>query len=621
MKKNYFRSIILNLLVIFISTTFYRCGGGSSDSTTKDKYEQLSESTVYKLEKSPVEVVGKKVKINIECNFPENYANKGYQVVLRPYLENKEGKVQNFQEIIYKEGQDFTYEEGGNREYEAMVDYDPDMNISVLFMNIVIRPGQEQEDENEEELTQSQNNDQDAITQKVKLGEGIIITPLLVDLDYKPLFVNNNFSAGGSNVGNAIFGFKKNSFQVKKEDLNTDKFSNIKVSLNNVKSNKIKINSIDIIGYASPEGPLKFNEILSINRAKAVKSQIQRILKDSKIKISDDLQLIRGEGPDWNGFFEMIQMSAVSDKDLIRKTLQDEPLLEARAETLKRFIEAYPDIERDILSNLRRVELKIVYSEGEKGNSSSPKELLVKVDQNLSKMSYEDLVDVISYIDDNKKRLTVAQEMINKNPKDYKGYNNYGVSLWLENRKDEALSNFMKAFDIEKNEITNSNIAVTKIDNGEYEQAYKLVENVTLPQAMYNKGIILFMEGNYKESLNYIGEKNIFNKSLATLLSGDIQKSMELLSTVTDDKLKYDYLRGIIYARENNIDEVNNIVTKFSQDQELANRYKTDIEYKMLFDQQQQEEDNSEKVEPQEEQQQEDEEVEEDVNLESEEEA
>lgn len=64
---------------------------------------------------------------------------------------------------------------------------------------------------------------------------------------------------------------------------------------------------------------------------------VKREFKKAKIeKAADDaFYNKKGEGADWDGFFDLLANSNMSDKDMIKRTLDGEPLLATKEKTLK----------------------------------------------------------------------------------------------------------------------------------------------------------------------------------------------------------------------------------------------------------------------------------------------
>lgn len=69
-------------------------------------------------------------------------------------------------------------------------------------------------------------------------------------------------------------------------------------------------------GYASPDGPVKFNDELSKARSESGQKAISKTLESVNPKYD-----IAAYGEDWEGFKELVSASDIKDKDLILQVL------------------------------------------------------------------------------------------------------------------------------------------------------------------------------------------------------------------------------------------------------------------------------------------------------------
>ena len=74
--------------------------------------------------------------------------------------------------------------------------------------------------------------------------------------------------------------------------------------------------NIAVKGYASPDGPVKFNDKLSKSRSESGKKVVAKLLKDSGLDID-----AAAYGEDWDGFKELVEKSNIKDKNLILQVL------------------------------------------------------------------------------------------------------------------------------------------------------------------------------------------------------------------------------------------------------------------------------------------------------------
>jgi outer membrane protein OmpA-like peptidoglycan-associated protein len=101
--------------------------------------------------------------------------------------------------------------------------------------------------------------------------------------------------------------------------------------------------------WASPEGEEGHNHDLSDNRANAADKQLNKLAKKTAVEING-----KGYGPDWNKFIELVRNSNLKDKDAIINNINSSSNKER---TIREMCDIYPQLEKDILPQIRRAEV------------------------------------------------------------------------------------------------------------------------------------------------------------------------------------------------------------------------------------------------------------------------
>ena len=110
------------------------------------------------------------------------------------------------------------------------------------------------------------------------------------------------------------------------------------------------VKKYEIRAWASPEGEEGHNNELSNNRCGAADKQMKNIAK----KV-DGLEITgKGYGPDWNKFIELVANSNLKDKDAILNAVNNAG---NRERAIKDMCAIYPQLEKDILPQIRRAEV------------------------------------------------------------------------------------------------------------------------------------------------------------------------------------------------------------------------------------------------------------------------
>ena len=129
---------------------------------------------------------------------------------------------------------------------------------------------------------------------------------------------------------------------------------------NLMKDSLMRVKSVDITGYSSPDGPVKFNETLARSRAQDFKNYV-----DKKYGFSKKYDVtVNAVAEDWEMCRALVAQSAVPDKQAVLKVIDGKQSPEAKELALKKMPAAWEYMKKNILPPLRRVELTINYGEG-----------------------------------------------------------------------------------------------------------------------------------------------------------------------------------------------------------------------------------------------------------------
>ena len=107
----------------------------------------------------------------------------------------------------------------------------------------------------------------------------------------------------------------------------------------------------EIRAWASPEGEEGHNNELSNNRDNAAEKQMMKLAKKAEITING-----KGYGEDWETFKQLVKDSDLKDKDAILNNINNSSNPQ---KTIKEMCAIYPQLEKDILPQLRRAEVYV----------------------------------------------------------------------------------------------------------------------------------------------------------------------------------------------------------------------------------------------------------------------
>ena len=149
--------------------------------------------------------------------------------------------------------------------------------------------------------------------------------------------------------------YAKNSAQVRARELTKGEIKEFQNFLKNLPADERRtVTGTDIVAYASPEGPIDFNEKLSENRMKSAEKAFQKLTQ--KIETEGPLNL-KTKGEDWAGFQELVGKSDLGDKELILRVLSmySDPVIRERE--IRNMSAVYKTLEEKVLPELRRARL------------------------------------------------------------------------------------------------------------------------------------------------------------------------------------------------------------------------------------------------------------------------
>ncbi|MCO6482835.1 MAG: hypothetical protein J5I62_08575 [Flavobacteriales bacterium] len=545
------------------------CGGLGK----MDKYASTITHTV---DPDPLIVQGDTVHVNINGNFPGKYFYRKALVELTPTITYAGGetplKMAGFQGD--KAAGNYTvvpYETGKTFSYSDKVAYTPAMEQSQLMLNILGKQGKK-----EKPFT------------AVKLADGVITTPYLVQSDDRVILAPDQFVRVTSHSADATINYLVASEVVRPSELQDQDVKDVTAFVKAaVKNPRITWKGVTVDAWASPEGEVKMNENLADKRAATGKRWIQGVMNANKVEGAKDnaFYTLNPRGEDWNGFKTAVQASSFPDKDLVLRVLEMYPDVDRREQEIKNMAATYKtEIAEGILPKLRRSEVKVNYDV----NGYSDEELSSLSKTNPDTLNLEELLKAAALSNDLNDQLRIYREAERRFPQDYRAANNAGYILFQQGKSAEAEAEFQKANGIQENPISTNNLGVIARQKGDRAKAAGLFAKATAagPDVKYNQGIIDIQNGNYASANGNMGGQNTFNAALAKMLGGDAAGAGTILAASPDkDSAMGHYLAAIIAARTNNGDGVRtNLAAAVAKDASLRDKAMKDLEFRNFKD-------------------------------------
>ncbi len=314
----------------------------------------------------------------------------------------------------------------------------------------------------------------------------------------------------------------------------------------NATADRVTLGKIYASGYASPDGPEKFNDKLSAQRSKTGHKAMAKELKGVEGLTYD----IASYGEDWDGFKTLVQNSNIEEKDLILNVLEMYQSPVERDKEIQNMTAVFKVLAEEILPQLRRTRFTVDATYA----GLTDEEILAAAIAGDTKLDVEHMLHAATLTDDVDAKLAIY-ELAAKTYGDARAYNNAGVMQAYKGDVKAAQASFEKAAKAAEGcEVIVNNQAAAALATGDIEAAKKLLGNAQNEAAKAHLGAIALAEGNYQEAkANLTG----YNLAVAELCDNNIAAAKAALAEVKGADA--DYLRAIIANREGNTAEA----TKF----------------------------------------------------------
>jgi len=436
-----------------------------------------------------------------------------------------------------------------------------------------------------------------------KIADGVTNTATLIIHDEDLIPASDKLVKEKLVTKDALIYFKVNLAELDwKLDLN--KKNTLAVSnLNDFINKGLQIKSIDVDGFASPEGEESFNQGLSAQRAITGKKYLVDMFK----KWSDDVNATQyqknigavtintaSHGEDWDGFMMAVQASDMKDKLTLINVINSQPDLTKREMEMRNMTHVFKVLAEDILPPLRRVNIKITSYEPVRTDP----EFLCTATSNPEPLTLEELLYSATLTNNYKTQLGIYKFVMTQYNLDWRAFNNAGIIVLVNGDAKVAESYLSTANTLSPNNVivlNNLGAAEAKLGNMKSSiELFKKAQGLGADEK-YNLGIPQITLGNYNEAvIAFNAKKCNYNLGLAQLLSGNSQVAIVTLKCAPESASVY-YLLAIAAARTNDssmlyvnlkksINLDNNFKAKAANDREFI-RFFTVPEFQMIVKQ------------------------------------
>ena len=380
------------------------------------------------------------------------------------------------------------------------------------------------------------------------------------DLDYSEAMQAeaNAYKNVTTKVVKADIVYKINSSVVAKKAVKTDDIAALKANVEANKANDRASQSVYVNGYASPDGPEKFNDKLSDKRSKSGLKAVEKLLKDSGLNID-----AAAYGEDWEGFQEAVAASNIEDKNLILQVLKMYSSSAEREKEIKNMSSVFKALKSDVLPKLRRAQ--IVNSADITGKTDAEMVALI----NEGKVAELDLEELL-HIAEAEPAVAEAALVEAAKTGDARALNNLAVVYAKKGNLDAALAQLDKAAKAgDKSAELNTNYALVYLAKGETAKAETYAKGADKEV----QALVAAAKGEYAAA-----SKNLsgYNAAVAHVQAGNYAAASKSLAG--DNSAKADYLRAVIAAKTGKVQEAKSqLKSAIAKDATLAEKAKNDV--------------------------------------------
>lgn len=526
------------------------------------------------------------VAADINVTFPEEYFNKKAVVKVTPVIVFEGGEVAGTTKYIQGSKVDDNYtvidkKNGGNYTQHVEFPYDPRMDECALqiraeikcpkgkckeFTLVNLNDGAIPTKEQAAVLAGNDEAAKAALAKEFGLTVAYGLNTLQKDLKYGDLMdaMANNYKKVTTVVDKTDLLYAINSSVVTKKNEKKADLGAFKQNVDEQLQNDRATQNIAVKGYASPDGPEKFNDKLSKARSESGKKVVAKLLKDSGLDVD-----AAAYGEDWDGFKELVEKSDIKDKNLILQVLSLYNSPAEREAQIKNMSSVFSELKEDILPELRRSQ--IVNSTDIQGKTDAE---IMAAFRNGDALSVEEYLYAAETLAGGAEEQVAILTAASKKYNDARVYNNLGIAQTKAGDKAAALKSFEKAAKMESSSELSKNLMLANLANGKTDEAKKYAQAADAE----GKAALAAAQGEYKAAAQGLSG---YNAAIADVMSNDLAAAKKAIAK--DNSADADYLRAVIACKEGDLKTADaQLKSAVSKNPALAQKAAKDINLKAL---------------------------------------
>lgn len=509
---------------------------------------------------------GETVEADITYTFPAKYFYEEMILKVTPVLVFEGGEIAGTPK--YFQGEDVrdnytpvSWKEGGVFTQKVVFPYDERADLSTLVLVVEGRTADQCRSDKYKSFGEFG---------EVAVANGISTVQSLADMPYM-ILMDHNFKRVRTITSEADLRYQINSATVRKNQLTQEQIKLFEEFVReNTSAEDVTMGTVYAKGYASPDGPEKFNQTLSAKRSQSGEKAMQKALKGVEVQYD-----AAAYGEDWEGFRELVEASDIQDKDLILQVLSMYESSARREQEIRNLSAVYTELKENILPQLRRTQF--VASADVVGLSDE--EIIAAVKANDTTLRLDEMLYGATLVNCPAEKVAIYR-MAAKQYNDVAAYNNLAVALVWDGQIDAAKEAIDQAARLNANPTVTNNLAAVAIAQGDLATAKKYLAGLNSEEATMNKGLVALKEGDYVAATR---DLEGYNLAVVEVLNGNYANAKAALGDMTCADAEY--LRAIIAVREGDcqgaMGYLRNAVAK---NPELKEAAKKNVEFAPLFE-------------------------------------
>ena len=496
-----------------------------------------------------------KVDVDITVQFPEKYFNAKAVVKVTPVIVFEGGEVAATTQYFQGSKVDENYtvidkKMGGQYTMHATFPYDERMACSELQLRAEIKcpKGGCKEftlvnlnngaipTKDEAAILAAGGAEAEALKRAfgLTIAEGVDFTQQLLDYAGVMSEMASGYKNVTTEVTKANYMFAINSSTLTNKAKSSEELTAFQAKATEQKDNDRIKQNIYVNGYASPDGPEKFNDKLSARRSETGKKAAEKLLKEVGLTLD-----AASYGEDWEGFKELVAASDIEDKELILSVLESYDSSSERESQIKNMAQVFTSLKKEILPQLRRAQL--VNSSDITGKSDDEMIALVKAGD-FNALNELEMLHIASTGKLSLNEKVATLEAAAATYKSATAYNNLGIAYAEAQDVAAATIAFEQAVKVGGNAAEiNNNLALVNLMAGNTDAAKVYANNASADV----KAMAAAAEGNYAAAQSQLEG---YNAAIAATMNADYTAAKQLIAN--DATAKADYLRAVIASKQ-----------------------------------------------------------------------